>query len=98
MNFLIKWRIMRLSKLGLRQYSGKEVIVWPKDMYQSCGTSLVLVWTNICFVPLPSFRILLTVVSLLEEVIWYLQWRSTWLYSVARRFKQIEFTRELSMS
>ncbi|MBA0879024.1 hypothetical protein Goshw_010203 [Gossypium schwendimanii] len=43
MNFLIKWRIMRLSKLGLRQYSGKEVIVWPKDMYQSCGTSLVLV-------------------------------------------------------
>ncbi|MBA0786216.1 hypothetical protein Gotri_027638 [Gossypium trilobum] len=26
------------------------------------------------------------------EVIWYLQWRSTWLYFVARRFKQIEFT------
>ncbi|MBA0879867.1 hypothetical protein Goshw_026259 [Gossypium schwendimanii] len=37
MNFLIKWRIMRLSKPCLRQYSGKEVIVWPKDMYQSYG-------------------------------------------------------------
>ncbi|MFQ6661288.1 hypothetical protein Gotur_029494 [Gossypium turneri] len=34
---------MWLSKLGLRQHSGKNVIVWPKDMYQSCGTSLVLV-------------------------------------------------------
>ncbi|MBA0729606.1 hypothetical protein Golax_020345 [Gossypium laxum] len=37
--------------------------------------------------PLPSFEILLTVVSLLWEVIWYLQWRSTWLCFVARRFK-----------
>ncbi|MBA0878517.1 hypothetical protein Goshw_028868 [Gossypium schwendimanii] len=73
MNFSIKWRIMRLFKPGLRQYNGKEVIVWPKDMYQSCGTSLVLVWTNICFAPLPSFGIMLTVVSLLGEVIWYLQ-------------------------
>ncbi|MBA0635134.1 hypothetical protein Godav_005451 [Gossypium davidsonii] len=32
---------MRLSKLCLRQHSGKKVIVWPKDMYQSRGTSLV---------------------------------------------------------
>ncbi|MBA0756700.1 hypothetical protein Gogos_021997 [Gossypium gossypioides] len=55
-------------------------------------------WTNTCFVPSPSFRILLTVVSLLGEVIWCLQWKSTWLCFVARRFKQIEFTRELSMS
>ncbi|MBA0877278.1 hypothetical protein Goshw_029435, partial [Gossypium schwendimanii] len=36
MDFLIKWRIMRPSKPGLRQYSGKKVIVWPKDVYQSC--------------------------------------------------------------
>ncbi|MFQ6625690.1 hypothetical protein Gotur_006135, partial [Gossypium turneri] len=40
MDFLIRWRIMRLSKPGLRQYSRKKVIAWPKDMYQSCGTSL----------------------------------------------------------
>ncbi|MBA0878225.1 hypothetical protein Goshw_019662, partial [Gossypium schwendimanii] len=26
---------MRLSKLGLRQHNRKNVIVWPKDMYQS---------------------------------------------------------------
>ncbi|MFQ6662142.1 hypothetical protein Gotur_030048, partial [Gossypium turneri] len=45
-----------------------------------------------------GFGILLTVVSLLGEVIWYLQWRNTWLYFVAQRFKQIEFTRELLMS
>ncbi|MBA0670500.1 hypothetical protein Goklo_000095 [Gossypium klotzschianum] len=32
---------------------------------------------NTCFVPSPSFGILLTVVSLFREVIWYLQWRST---------------------
>ncbi|MBA0730057.1 hypothetical protein Golax_022631 [Gossypium laxum] len=43
MDFLIKWRIMRLSKPSLRQHNGEKVIVWPKDMYQSCGTSLVLV-------------------------------------------------------
>ncbi|MBA0852982.1 hypothetical protein Goshw_012124 [Gossypium schwendimanii] len=67
-------------------------------MYRSCGTSLVLVWINTCFVPSPSFGILLTVVSLLGEVIWYLQWRNAWLYFVARRFKQIEFTRELLIS
>ncbi|MBA0879287.1 hypothetical protein Goshw_020538 [Gossypium schwendimanii] len=73
MNFLIKWRIMWLSKPGLKQYSGKNVIVWPKDMYQSCGTSLILVWTNTCFAPSPSFGILLTVVLLLGEVIRYLQ-------------------------
>ncbi|MBA0576698.1 hypothetical protein Golob_027447 [Gossypium lobatum] len=48
MDFLIKWRIMRLSKPSLRQH-------------------------NTCFMPLPSFGILLTVVSLLGEVIWYLQ-------------------------
>ncbi|MBA0637235.1 hypothetical protein Godav_029605 [Gossypium davidsonii] len=41
MNFLIKWRIMQFSKPGLRQHSGKKVIVWPKDKYQRCGTSLV---------------------------------------------------------
>ncbi|MFQ6661286.1 hypothetical protein Gotur_029494 [Gossypium turneri] len=34
MDLLIRWRIMWLSKLGLRQHSGKNVIVWPKDMYQ----------------------------------------------------------------
>ncbi|MBA0637696.1 hypothetical protein Godav_005185 [Gossypium davidsonii] len=39
----MKWRIMRLSKLGLRRHSGKKVIAWPKDMYRSCGTLLVLV-------------------------------------------------------
>ncbi|MBA0637490.1 hypothetical protein Godav_029614 [Gossypium davidsonii] len=55
-------------------------------------------WINTCFVPSPSFEILLIVVSLLGEVIWYLQWRNTWLYFVAQRFKQIEFTRELLMS
>ncbi|MBA0662347.1 hypothetical protein Goklo_006485 [Gossypium klotzschianum] len=32
---------MRLSKPGLRRHSGKKVIVWSKDMYQSRGTSLV---------------------------------------------------------
>ncbi|MBA0610895.1 hypothetical protein Godav_011652 [Gossypium davidsonii] len=32
---------MQLSKLGLRQHNEKKVIVWPKDMYQSRGTSLV---------------------------------------------------------
>ncbi|MFQ6651970.1 hypothetical protein Gotur_024068 [Gossypium turneri] len=69
MDFLIKWRIMRLSKPDLRQHSGEKVIVWLKDMYQSCGTSLILVWTNTCFVPSPSFGILLTVVSLLGKVI-----------------------------
>ncbi|MBA0637731.1 hypothetical protein Godav_029131, partial [Gossypium davidsonii] len=41
MYFLIKWRIMRLFKPDLRQQSGEKVIVWLKDMYQSCGTSLV---------------------------------------------------------
>ncbi|MFQ6665232.1 hypothetical protein Gotur_032033 [Gossypium turneri] len=40
-DFLIRWRIMRLSKLGLRQHNGKKVIVWSKDMYQSRGTSLL---------------------------------------------------------
>ncbi|MBA0778166.1 hypothetical protein Gotri_006065 [Gossypium trilobum] len=55
MDFLITWRIMRLSRPGLRQHSEKKVI-------------------------------------------WYLQWRNTWLYFVAQRFKQIEFTRELLMS
>ncbi|MBA0880889.1 hypothetical protein Goshw_024171 [Gossypium schwendimanii] len=73
MDFLIMWRIMRLSRPCLRQHSQKKVIVWPKDMYRSCGTSLVLVWINTCFVPSLSFGILLIVVSLLEEVIWYLQ-------------------------
>ncbi|MFQ6651969.1 hypothetical protein Gotur_024068 [Gossypium turneri] len=34
MDFLIKWRIMRLSKPDLRQHSGEKVIVWLKDMYQ----------------------------------------------------------------
>ncbi|MBA0614744.1 hypothetical protein Godav_014991 [Gossypium davidsonii] len=34
---------MWLSKLGLRQHSEKKVIVWLKDMYQSHGTSLILV-------------------------------------------------------
>ncbi|MBA0730056.1 hypothetical protein Golax_022631, partial [Gossypium laxum] len=38
MDFLIKWRIMRLSKPSLRQHNGEKVIVWPKDMYQSCFT------------------------------------------------------------
>ncbi|MBA0636235.1 hypothetical protein Godav_022228 [Gossypium davidsonii] len=32
---------MRLSKLGLRQHNKRKVIAWPKDMCQSCGTSLV---------------------------------------------------------
>ncbi|MBA0637378.1 hypothetical protein Godav_025214 [Gossypium davidsonii] len=32
---------MRLSRPGLRQHSEEKVIVWPKDMYRSCGTSLV---------------------------------------------------------
>ncbi|MBA0852153.1 hypothetical protein Goshw_001873, partial [Gossypium schwendimanii] len=36
MDFLIRWRIMRLSKPGLRQHSRKKVIAWLKDMYQSC--------------------------------------------------------------
>ncbi|MFQ6624024.1 hypothetical protein Gotur_003649, partial [Gossypium turneri] len=40
-DFLIRWRIMWLSKLGLRQHSGKKVIVWLKDMYQSRRTSLI---------------------------------------------------------
>ncbi|MBA0789626.1 hypothetical protein Gotri_000124 [Gossypium trilobum] len=34
---------MRLSRPGLRQHSEENVIVWPKDMYRSCRTSLVLV-------------------------------------------------------
>ncbi|MFQ6656124.1 hypothetical protein Gotur_026368 [Gossypium turneri] len=38
------------------------------------------------FRALPTFGILLIVVSLLGEVIWYLQWRNTWPYFVARRF------------
>ncbi|MBA0878391.1 hypothetical protein Goshw_006847 [Gossypium schwendimanii] len=40
---------MRLSKLGLRQHNKRKVIVWPKDMCQNCGTSLVLVWISTCF-------------------------------------------------
>ncbi|MBA0671904.1 hypothetical protein Goklo_023944 [Gossypium klotzschianum] len=43
MDFLIRWRIMRLSRPGLRQHIEEKVIVWPKDMYRSCRTSLVLV-------------------------------------------------------
>ncbi|MBA0818235.1 hypothetical protein Gohar_025476 [Gossypium harknessii] len=46
-------------------------------MYQSRRTSL----------PSSSFGILLTVVSLLGELIWCLQWRNTWPYFGARRFK-----------
>ncbi|MBA0729008.1 hypothetical protein Golax_025889 [Gossypium laxum] len=34
---------MWLSKLGLRQHSEKNVIACLKDMYQSHGTSLILV-------------------------------------------------------
>ncbi|MBA0705730.1 hypothetical protein Golax_017902 [Gossypium laxum] len=34
---------MRLSEPGLRRHSRKKVIVWLKDMYQSRGTSLILV-------------------------------------------------------
>ncbi|MFQ6662139.1 hypothetical protein Gotur_030048 [Gossypium turneri] len=41
MDFLIRWRIMRLSRPGLRQHNEEKVIVWPKDMYRSCGTSLL---------------------------------------------------------
>ncbi|MBA0671908.1 hypothetical protein Goklo_023944 [Gossypium klotzschianum] len=41
MDFLIRWRIMRLSRPGLRQHIEEKVIVWPKDMYRSCRTSLV---------------------------------------------------------
>ncbi|MBA0673540.1 hypothetical protein Goklo_024033 [Gossypium klotzschianum] len=44
-------------------------------------------WINTCFAPSPSFGILLTVVSLLGELIWCLQWRNTWPYFVARRLK-----------
>ncbi|MBA0754779.1 hypothetical protein Gogos_021441 [Gossypium gossypioides] len=55
-------------------------------------------WINTCFVPSPSFGILLTVVSLLGEVIWYLQLMNTWFYFVVQRFKQIELTQELLMS
>ncbi|MFQ6657365.1 hypothetical protein Gotur_027078 [Gossypium turneri] len=67
-------------------------------MYQSCVTSLVLVWANTCFMPSPNFGILLIVISLLGEVIWYLQWRSTWIYFVARRFKKIENLRDLILA
>ncbi|MBA0754806.1 hypothetical protein Gogos_021391 [Gossypium gossypioides] len=42
-------------------------------MYQSRGTSLVLVWINTCFAPSPSFGILLTVASHLGGLIWCLQ-------------------------
>ncbi|MFQ6626437.1 hypothetical protein Gotur_005308 [Gossypium turneri] len=50
-------------------------------------------WINTCFGPSPSFGILLTIVSLLGELIWSLQWRNTWPYFVARRFKQTKPTR-----
>ncbi|MBA0771978.1 hypothetical protein Gotri_007427, partial [Gossypium trilobum] len=39
------------------------------------------------------FGILLTVVSLLGELIWCLQWRNTWSYFVAQRFKQTTYSR-----
>ncbi|MFQ6664027.1 hypothetical protein Gotur_031282 [Gossypium turneri] len=34
---------MRLSESGLRRHNKKKVIVWSRDMYQSFGTSPVLV-------------------------------------------------------
>ncbi|MFQ6631058.1 hypothetical protein Gotur_008955, partial [Gossypium turneri] len=33
-DFLIRWRIIQLSKPGLRQHSKRKVIAWPKDMCQ----------------------------------------------------------------
>ncbi|MBA0671730.1 hypothetical protein Goklo_024605 [Gossypium klotzschianum] len=50
------------------------------------------------FRPSPCFGILLTVVSPLGELIWCLQWRNTWPYFVAQRFKWTKPTRELLMS
>ncbi|MBA0799855.1 hypothetical protein Gohar_010344 [Gossypium harknessii] len=38
---------MRLSKPGLRQHSKRNVIAWPKDMCQSCGT--LLLWRSTLF-------------------------------------------------
>ncbi|MFQ6628783.1 hypothetical protein Gotur_006647 [Gossypium turneri] len=40
--FLIRWRIMRLSKLGPKRHSARKVIVWLRDMYQNYGTLPVL--------------------------------------------------------
>ncbi|MBA0771975.1 hypothetical protein Gotri_007427 [Gossypium trilobum] len=54
MDFLIRWKIMRLSKPGLRQHSGKKLI-------------------------------------------WCLQWRNTWSYFVAQRFKQTTYSRAVNV-
>ncbi|MBA0880640.1 hypothetical protein Goshw_024054 [Gossypium schwendimanii] len=64
---------MRLFESGLRRHSKKNVIVWSRDMYQSFGTSPVLVWISTCFVPSPKFGTLLMVASHLGRLIWCLQ-------------------------
>ncbi|MBA0855725.1 hypothetical protein Goshw_018027 [Gossypium schwendimanii] len=64
---------MRLSEPGSKQHSEKKVIVWLRDMYQSYGTSPVLVWISTYFVPSPNSRILLMVASHMGRLIWCLQ-------------------------
>ncbi|MFQ6656125.1 hypothetical protein Gotur_026368 [Gossypium turneri] len=74
------------------------VKAWSETTQRGKGDSLaegyvLELWDFTCisvdkhlFRALPTFGILLIVVSLLGEVIWYLQWRNTWPYFVARRF------------
>ncbi|MFQ6629694.1 hypothetical protein Gotur_007728, partial [Gossypium turneri] len=99
-DFLIRWRIMRLSKLGLRQHSEEKVIVWPNDMYQSRGTSLLfypgygdlpylldIKVDKHLFCALAQFWNPVYSCFTFWELIWCLQWMNTLPYFVARRFK-----------